>query len=227
MTGNEGRGGGKVHSMRGNRWQDALPAANQCKPLDLIFSSTTSRFLRKMSTEPHCTKQTISRLEVVSLYQQVSDFATVIKWFWFYPNPHATQVVRRWWKWINGIVTELVLEAWSRASATWLTVRIWRRLRSLVRLSITGQLHLLHHTRTSTITWFHPPTTIVVSPQPFLYQSRALQPVKRLGILCFLCPCDETQPMSHVIESCPHTKRNCGLSQLHSAAIAWLTNYRS
>jgi len=41
--------------------------------------------------------------------------------------------------------------------------------------------------------------------------------------------------MSHIVESCPVTKLNGGLSQLHSAAaaaaaaavIAWLTNYGS
>ena len=46
-------------------------------------------------------------------------------------------------------------------------------------------------------------------------------PVERLG---------ETQTMSHIVESCPLTKLNGGLSQLHSAddaAIAWLTNYGS
>jgi len=34
--------------------------------------------------------------------------------------------------------------------------------------------------------------------------------------------------MSHIVESCPLTKPNGGLSQLHSAddaAVAWLTNY--
>jgi len=45
-----------------------------------------------------------------------------------------------------------------------------------------------------------------------------------------LCSCGETQTMSHIFESCPLTKLNGGLSQLHSAddaAIAWLTNYES
>ena len=45
-----------------------------------------------------------------------------------------------------------------------------------------------------------------------------------------LCPCGETQTMSHIVESCPLTKLNGGLSQLHSAddaATAWLTNYGS
>ena len=45
-----------------------------------------------------------------------------------------------------------------------------------------------------------------------------------------LCPCGEKQTMSHIVASCPLTKLNGGLSQLHSAddeAIAWLTNYGS
>jgi len=43
-----------------------------------------------------------------------------------------------------------------------------------------------------------------------------------------LCPCGETQMMSHTVESCPLTELNGGLSRLHSAnedAISWLTNY--
>ena len=43
-----------------------------------------------------------------------------------------------------------------------------------------------------------------------------------------LCPCGETQTMSHIVESCPLTKPNSSLSQLHSAdedAVSWLTNY--
>ena len=45
-----------------------------------------------------------------------------------------------------------------------------------------------------------------------------------------LCPCGETQTMSHIVESCPLTKLNGGLSRLHSAdedAVSWLTNYGS
>jgi len=43
-----------------------------------------------------------------------------------------------------------------------------------------------------------------------------------------LCPCGETQTMSHIVESCPLTKLNGGWSRLHSAdedAVSWLTNY--
>jgi len=32
-----------------------------------------------------------------------------------------------------------------------------------------------------------------------------------------LCPCGEAQTMSHIVESCPMTKLNSGLSPLHSA----------
>ena len=32
-----------------------------------------------------------------------------------------------------------------------------------------------------------------------------------------LCPCSETQTMFHIVESCPLTKLNSGLSRLHSA----------
>ena len=45
-----------------------------------------------------------------------------------------------------------------------------------------------------------------------------------------LCPCGETQTMSHIVESCPLTKQNGGLSRLHSTdedAVSWLTNYGS
>jgi len=43
-----------------------------------------------------------------------------------------------------------------------------------------------------------------------------------------LCPCGETQTMSHIVESCPPTKLNGGLSRLHSVdedAVLWLTSY--
>jgi len=44
------------------------------------------------------------------------------------------------------------------------------------------------------------------------------------------CPCGETQTMCHIVESCPLTKLNGGLSWLHSAdedAVSWLTSYGS
>jgi len=45
-----------------------------------------------------------------------------------------------------------------------------------------------------------------------------------------LCPCGEKQTMSHIVDSCPLTKLNGGLSQLHSAddeAVSWLISYGS
>jgi len=39
-----------------------------------------------------------------------------------------------------------------------------------------------------------------------------------------LCPCGETQTMSHIVESCPLTKLNGGLSA-DEDAVSWLTNY--
>ena len=45
-----------------------------------------------------------------------------------------------------------------------------------------------------------------------------------------LCPCGETQTMSHIVESCPLTKLNGGLFPPHSAdedAVSWLTSYGS
>ena len=45
-----------------------------------------------------------------------------------------------------------------------------------------------------------------------------------------LCPCGETQMMSHTGKLCPLTKLNGGLSRLHSAdedAVSWLTSYGS
>ena len=45
-----------------------------------------------------------------------------------------------------------------------------------------------------------------------------------------LCPCGETKTMFHIVESCPLTKLNGGLSWLHSAdvdAVSRLTNLGS
>jgi len=45
-----------------------------------------------------------------------------------------------------------------------------------------------------------------------------------------LCPCGETQTMSHIVESWALTKLNGCLSRLHSAdedTVSWLTNYGS
>jgi len=45
-----------------------------------------------------------------------------------------------------------------------------------------------------------------------------------------LCPCGETQKMSHIVESCPPTQLNGGLSWLRSAdkdTVSWLASYGS
>jgi len=45
-----------------------------------------------------------------------------------------------------------------------------------------------------------------------------------------LCPCGKTQMMCHIVESCPLTKLNGGLSRLHFAdedAVSWPTSYGS
>jgi len=45
-----------------------------------------------------------------------------------------------------------------------------------------------------------------------------------------LCSCGKTQTMSHIVESCPLTKLNGGLSRLHSAdedTVLWLASYGS
>jgi len=57
---------------------------------------------------------------------------------------------------------------------------------------------------------------------------KACRKTWHLTLIC--APVDVPQRMSHIVESCPLTKMNGGLSQLHSAdddAIAWLTNYGS
>jgi len=47
-------------------------------------------------------------------------------------------------------------------------------------------------------------------------------PVERLGALqTLICAHGETQTMSHIVESCPLTKLNGGLSQLHVHAVTY------
>jgi len=56
-------------------------------------------------------------------------------------------------------------------------------------------------------------------------------PVRKNGIKqTLICPCDEKQVMTQIVDSCPLTKWNGGLSQLHSAddeTVAWLISYGS
>jgi len=74
------------------------------------------------------------------------------------------------------------------------------------------------------------PSATVVSAEPFSHGTGTLRACRREWRLTDtdLCPCGETQTMSHIVESCPLTKLNGGLSRLHSAdedAVSWLTNY--
>jgi len=64
-------------------------------------------------------------------------------------------------------------------------------------------------------TGFWPPSAIVVSTEPFLHGTLTLNyTCSRKWRLADtdLCPCSETQTMSHIVESCPLTKLNGGLS---------------
>ena len=72
-----------------------------------------------------------------------------------------------------------------------------------------------------------PPSATVVSAEPFLHGTGTLRCLQK-EMATDLCPCGETRTMSHIVESCPLTKLNGGLSRLHSAAedaVSWLTNY--
>ena len=67
----------------------------------------------------------------------------------------------------------------------------------------------------------------VTRPWPFLHGTGTLGARRRKWRLADLCPCGETQVMSHIVESCPLTKLNGSLSRLHSAdedVVSWLTN---
>ena len=82
-------------------------------------------------------------------------------------------------------------------------------------------------------TWFRPSSATVVSAEPFRTEQGhcgACRRKLRLTDTDLLCPCGEIQTMSHIVESCPLTKLNGGLSWLHSAdeaAVSWLTSYGS
>jgi len=75
-------------------------------------------------------------------------------------------------------------------------------------------------------TRFRPPSATVVV---FARNGDTAVPAEGSGDLqTLICPCGETQTMSHIVESCPLTKLNGGLSRLHSAdedAVSWLTSY--
>ena len=71
----------------------------------------------------------------------------------------------------------------------------------------------------------------MVSAEPFSHGTGTLRACRRKWRLTDtdLCPCGETQTMSHIVKSCPLTKLNAGLSRLHSVdedAVSWLTRIR-
>ena len=82
----------------------------------------------------------------------------------------------------------------------------------------------------NTATRFRPPSATVVSAEPFSHGTGTLLCLQKeiATYRHWSCPCGETQTTSHIVESCPLTKLNGGLSRLHSAdedAVSWLTNY--
>jgi len=70
---------------------------------------------------------------------------------------------------------------------------------------------------------FRSSTTTMVPTQPYLDCTASLWCTD-------LCPCGEKRTVSHIVDSCPLSKLNGGLSQLHSAddeAVAWQISYGS
>ena len=68
-------------------------------------------------------------------------------------------------------------------------------------------------------TGFRPPSATVVSAELFSHGTGTLRCLQKEMVTyrsdTDLCPCGETQTMSHIVESCPLTKLNGGLSRLH------------
>jgi len=71
----------------------------------------------------------------------------------------------------------------------------------------------------------------VVSAEPFSHETGTLRCLqKEMVTYTDLCACVETETMSHIVESCPVTKLNGGLSPLHSVdedTVSQLTGYGS
>ena len=80
-------------------------------------------------------------------------------------------------------------------------------------------------------TGFRPPSAKVVSAEPFSHRTGTLLCLqKKMETYTDLCPCGETQTMFHIVEFCPLTKLNGGLSRLHFVdenAVSWPTSYGS
>jgi len=84
----------------------------------------------------------------------------------------------------------------------------------------------------SVLIYVWPPYATVVSLNRFCTEQGQCGACRRKWRLkdTDLCPCGETQMMSHIVESCPLTKLNGSLSRLHSAdedVVSWLTSYGS
>jgi len=76
-------------------------------------------------------------------------------------------------------------------------------------------------------TRFRPLSATVISAEPFSHGTGTLRCLQK-EMATYMCPCGETQTMSHIVESCPLTILNGGLFWLQSAdenAVSWLTNY--
>jgi len=76
---------------------------------------------------------------------------------------------------------------------------------------------------------YQPLSATVVSAEHFCMEQGHCDACRRKWQLTDtdLCPCGETLTISHIVESCPLTKLNGGLSWLHSAdedAVSWLTS---
>ena len=79
-------------------------------------------------------------------------------------------------------------------------------------------------------TGFRPPSAAVVSAEPFSQGTGTMRCLQKemATYRHWSVSRGETQTMSHIVESCPRTKLNGGLSRLHSAdedTVSWLTSY--
>ena len=99
------------------------------------------------------------------------------------------------------------------------------------RLADVVNSHLMCYVRPhNQATRFRPPLATVVSDELFSHGTGTPWCPQKEMATYLLCPCGETQTMSHTVESCPLTKLNGGLSRLQSAyedTVSWLTSYGS